>query len=110
MESVRPRSGTRDPASRLAERRSGHEQTRATRLEVKMKLSRLLLVVFVLSFWRTVATGADADPRASALVEAAKKEGKMVFYTSVETEFARSLTSAFEARYPFIKTDIFRST
>ena len=34
----------------------------------------------------------------------------MVFYTSVETEFARSLTSAFEAKYPFIKTDIFRST
>jgi iron(III) transport system substrate-binding protein len=44
------------------------------------------------------------------LVEGAKKEGKMVFYTSVETEFARSLTSAFEAKYPFIKTDIFRST
>ena len=34
----------------------------------------------------------------------------MIFYTSVETEFARSLTSAFEAKYPFIKTDIFRST
>ena len=34
----------------------------------------------------------------------------MVFYTSVETEFARSLTSAFEAKYPFIKTDIFRSS
>lgn len=34
----------------------------------------------------------------------------MVFYTSVETEFARALTAAFEARHPFIKTDIFRST
>jgi iron(III) transport system substrate-binding protein len=34
----------------------------------------------------------------------------MVFYTSVETEFARSLTAAFETKYPFIKTDIFRST
>lgn len=34
----------------------------------------------------------------------------MVFYTSVETEFARALTIAFEAKYPFIKTDIFRST
>jgi iron(III) transport system substrate-binding protein len=54
--------------------------------------------------------GGEADPRSAALVEAAKKEGKMVFYTSVETEFARALTVAFEARHPFIKTDIFRST
>jgi iron(III) transport system substrate-binding protein len=52
----------------------------------------------------------EADPRSTALVEAAKKEGKMVFYTSVETEFARALTSAFEGKYPFIRADIFRST
>ncbi|MGH7930017.1 MAG: hypothetical protein ACREQV_19745 [Candidatus Binatia bacterium] len=32
----------------------------------------------------------------------------MVFYTSVETEFARALTGGFEAKYPFIKSDIFR--
>ena len=75
-----------------------------------MKLSGALLIVFVLSLWRAIAVAADADSRASALVEGAKKEAKMVFYTSVETEFARSLTSAFEAKYPFLKTDIFRST
>jgi len=54
--------------------------------------------------------GADADAQQRQLVEAAQKDAKMVFYTSVETEFARSLTAAFEAKYPFIKTDIFRST
>lgn len=43
------------------------------------------------------------------LIEGAKKDGKMIFYTSVETEFARVLTSGFEAKYPFIKTDIFRT-
>src|SRR5690242_4127792 len=75
-----------------------------------MKLSGALLIVFVLSLWRAIAVAADADSRASALVEGAKKEAKMVFYTSVETEFARALTSAFEGKYPFIKTDIFRST
>lgn len=58
---------------------------------------------------RAVAWGGEADSRSAALVEAAKKEGKMVFYTSVETEFARVLTAAFEAKYPFLKTDIFRS-
>jgi hypothetical protein len=41
------------------------------------------------------------------MIEGAKKEGKLVFYTSVETEFARSLTTGFETKYPFIKTDIF---
>src|SRR5205814_2511693 len=44
------------------------------------------------------------------LVDAARKEGRIVFYTSVETEFARALTSGFEAKYPVIKTDVFRST
>ena len=56
------------------------------------------------------AQTAEVDPHATVLMDGAKKEGKMVFYTSVETEFARALTSAFEGKYPFIKTDIFRST
>jgi iron(III) transport system substrate-binding protein len=56
------------------------------------------------------ALSAEPDGRHQQLIEGAKKEGKMVFYTSVETEFARALTSGFEAKYPFIKTDIYRST
>jgi ABC-type Fe3+ transport system substrate-binding protein len=56
------------------------------------------------------AFGAEPAAQQRQIVEAARKEAKMVFYTSVETEFARSLTAAFEAKYPFIKTDIFRST
>ena len=55
------------------------------------------------------ALSAEGDAQ-RALIEGAKKEGKMVFYTSVETEFARVLTGGFEAKYPFVKTDIFRST
>jgi iron(III) transport system substrate-binding protein len=56
------------------------------------------------------ALGAEADGQQRQLVEGARKEGRMVFYTSVETEFARILTGGFEAKYPFIKTDLFRST
>ncbi|MBI2363494.1 MAG: extracellular solute-binding protein [Deltaproteobacteria bacterium] len=67
---------------------------------------KLAALIFVLSFIRSAAFGAESDK----LIDGARKEGKMVFYTSVETEFARSLTVAFEAKYPFIKTDIFRST
>ena len=38
--------------------------------------------------------GADGDGLQRQLIEGARKEGKLVFYTSVETEFARSLTSS----------------
>lgn len=75
-----------------------------------MKLKVPFLCLSMLSCLWAAARGAEGDPRSFALVEGAKKEGKMVFYTSVETEFARSLTAAFEAKYAFIKTDIFRST
>ena len=75
-----------------------------------MKNTISILCLWMLSCFLGVAHGAEADPRLAALIEGAKKEGKMVFYTSVETEFARILTTAFEAKYPFIKTDIFRSS
>ena len=75
-----------------------------------MKLVITVISLLLLATISVTAHSGEVDPRIAALVEAAKKEGKMVFYTSVETEFARALTAAFEARHPFIKTDIFRST
>ncbi|HXT54236.1 MAG TPA: hypothetical protein VN826_07015, partial [Candidatus Eisenbacteria bacterium] len=69
-----------------------------------------VLAVIILLGEGVAAQAGEADPRSTVLVEGAKKEAKMVFYTSVETEFARALTGAFEAKYPWIKTDIFRST
>ena len=75
-------------------------------------ISKLTFVIVSVSLCvlGTSLHGADGDGLQRQLIEGAKKEGKLVFYTSVETEFARSLTSGFEAKYPFIKTDIFRST
>jgi iron(III) transport system substrate-binding protein len=68
-----------------------------------------VLLSFLALFCKS-AQGAEGDAEQRLLIEGAKKEGRLVFYTSVETEFARSLTTAFEAKYPFIKTDVFRST
>ncbi len=65
-----------------------------------MKLRIALGTLVMLTVLTAIAHGGEADPRSSVLTEGAKKEGKMVFYTSVETEFARALTSAFEAKYP----------
>ena len=75
-------------------------------------ISNIVVWLFLSLLWlyQFAAHGADADVRQQRLLDGARKEGTMVFYTSVETEFARALTSGFEAKYPFIKTDIFRST
>ena len=71
-----------------------------------MMVAPFLVICFL---FQNAAYGAEADLQQRQLIEGAKKEGRLMFYTSVETAFARALTSAFEAKYPFVKTDIFRS-
>ena len=68
-----------------------------------------LLCLFIFFLTQTSAYGAQTEAQ-HQLIDGAKKEARLVFYTSVETEFARVLTGGFEVKYPFIKTDIFRST
>jgi iron(III) transport system substrate-binding protein len=43
------------------------------------------------------------------LIRAAKKEGKVAFWSSMRIEDSKALAAGFEARYPFIKVDIFRA-
>ena len=47
-----------------------------------------------------------ADPR---LVDAAKKEGKLVAYVSMLTENATALLAEFKKKYPFIDTSLYRA-
>jgi iron(III) transport system substrate-binding protein len=44
-----------------------------------------------------------------ALIEAAKKEGKVSFYTAMDLQFAERLSKAFEAKYPGIAVRVERS-
>jgi iron(III) transport system substrate-binding protein len=78
----------------------------------KQKFRFLVACLYTLAlvFLAARVYGAEATRQQPGLLDNAKKEAKLVFYTSVETEFARALTAGFEAKYPFIKTDIFRST
>lgn len=59
------------------------------------------------------ALAARADPATTAvtpeLVAAAIKEGKVVFYTSIEVQLAETLGKAFEAKYPGITVQVERS-
>ncbi|MGN6704264.1 MAG: extracellular solute-binding protein, partial [Burkholderiaceae bacterium] len=48
----------------------------------------------------------DVTPQ---LVDAAKKEGTVVFYTTTDVKVAEGLASAFEARYPGIKVQVERA-
>ena len=52
---------------------------------------------------------ARAEAITPALIEAAKKEGKVVWYTSVDLPLAEKVGKAFEAKYPGISVRVERS-
>jgi len=65
-------------------------------------------------FYLTVLWGSLAllallkESPAQTSLEAAKKEGQVVFYTPLNINDSRLLLQRFEQRYPFIKTELLR--
>ena len=55
------------------------------------------------------AAAPPAEAITPALIEAAKKEGKCVFYTAMDLQFAEKLGKDFEAKYPGINVRVERS-
>jgi iron(III) transport system substrate-binding protein len=55
-----------------------------------------------------VARAAQADPQAK-LIEGAKKEGEMVWYTTTTLDQSQQVVNAFQKKYPFIKPTLFRT-
>ena len=53
-----------------------------------------------------IAQGQETTP---AMVAAAAKEGKVVWYTSVDVKVAEAVAKAFRAEYPNIEIDVERS-
>src|SRR5262247_2914418 len=68
---------------------------------------------FVLSltiYWLSAAAVSEAQMASqSALVEGAKKEGKLVWYTSMAVDTSKPLLDAFLKEYPFIKAELVRA-
>ncbi|MBI3703184.1 MAG: iron ABC transporter substrate-binding protein, partial [Rhizobiales bacterium] len=56
-----------------------------------------------------VAAAPAAEAITPALIAAAKKEGKVSFYTAMDLQFAQRLGLAFEAKYPGITVRVERS-
>src|SRR5262245_23909867 len=51
----------------------------------------------------------EAEPLTPALIEAARKEGKIAFYSALELNISEKLARTFEARYPGITVRVERS-
>jgi iron(III) transport system substrate-binding protein len=77
-----------------------------TRRDV-IKLSAAATAAVYASPLRAVPPPAEAIT--PALIEAAKKEGKLVFYTAMDLAFAQQLGKAFEVRFPGISARVERS-
>ena len=58
---------------------------------------------------RVLAAAPAAEPVTPALIEAAKKEGKVVYYTSIDLPVAEKIAKAFETKYPGITVRTERS-
>ena len=64
-----------------------------------------LVLSAALGFAAPVARAAD-----QAVIDAAKKEGKLVFYTGIERASAQTIIDGFKKRYPFIAAETIRAS
>ena len=65
-------------------------------------------LVILLSVLLLTALAAHSQSEAD-LIAAARKEGQVVFWSSMRIDDSKSLAAGFEAKYPFIKVEIFRA-
>ena len=64
------------------------------------------LLLLPTALWLLFASTALATE--SAVIEGAKKEGALVFYTTMDIQNSKPLLDAFMKKYPFIKGDLVR--
>jgi iron(III) transport system substrate-binding protein len=64
------------------------------------------LVLASLGFPVSARIAASED---TSIIEGAKKEGSLVFYTSMTADQAQKVLDAFRAKYPFVQPKIFRA-
>ena len=79
---------------------------------MKMKLTPVRAVLgtaALLALAALASTRATAQETTPAMVAAAVKEGKVVWYTSVDVKVAEALSKAFRAEYPDIPVEVERS-
>ena len=73
-------------------------------------ISVTLRLVFVLFALSSLAFVQKTTARAATLDDAAKAEGEVVLYSSLNNEQIVTLIDAFKKKYPFIKPSFYRGT
>lgn len=58
---------------------------------------------------RVLSAAPPPTPVTPALIEAAKKEGKAVWYTSIDLKVSQEIAQRFEAKYPGVKVQVERT-
>ena len=71
-------------------------------------VSALLVAASTLVIWQGLLNPACAGSNA-ALIEAAKKEGALTYYTTMTLSQSKKVVDQFQKKYPFIKPELFRS-
>ena len=71
-----------------------------------MILYRFLMVIVLLVFPGSFARGQSESTQ--KLIEGAKKEGKLLWYTALNVTDADMLLRRFEQKFPFIKGELLR--
>src|SRR5262245_64360703 len=74
-----------------------------------MKRSATFVLSLTIYWLSAAAVSAAQTASQSALVEGAKKEGKLDGYTSMAVDTSKPLLDAFVKEYPFIKADLVRA-
>ena len=75
-----------------------------------MRRRTLVKTALLLPFGaRVVSAAPAAEPVTDAMVEAAKKEGRVSYYTAMDLSVAEPVAKAFEAKYPGIKVAVERT-
>lgn len=73
---------------------------------MKTKLSTALLALFFLCLLPSPSLSQGPDPK---LIEGAKKEGEVVWWTTMSLNHSKPMVDRFEKKYPFIKVALYRT-
>jgi len=76
------------------------------RQPARQSVTRLLLLLVLLQCQLGIAASGEHEP----LIEAAKKESRLMLYAGMDIDEARRLTSEFAKKYPYIQAEIFRAS
>jgi len=87
----------------------GNTTERFARAEPMLTRRTFLASSALAAFAIRVAAASPAEAVTPALIEAAKKEGKLAFYTAMDLPVAEKFAKAFEAKYPGVAVRVERS-